>query len=50
METDTRTRIPDAAEQLFVSHGLDATTLRMITAAAQANLAAVNYHFAPRKR
>ncbi len=45
METDTRTRILDAAEQLFVSHGLDATTLRMITAAAQANLAAVNYHF-----
>jgi AcrR family transcriptional regulator len=45
VETDTRTRILDAAEQLFVSHGLDATTLRMITAAAQANLAAVNYHF-----
>jgi AcrR family transcriptional regulator len=45
VEADTRTRILDAAEQLFVSHGLDATTLRMITAAAQANLAAVNYHF-----
>ena len=45
METDTRTRILDAAESLFVSHGLDATTLRMITAEAQANLAAVNYHF-----
>lgn len=45
MEADTRTRILDAAEQFFVSHGLDATTLRMITAAAQANLAAVNYHF-----
>ncbi|MBI5108073.1 MAG: TetR/AcrR family transcriptional regulator [Rhodocyclales bacterium] len=45
METDTRTRILDAAESLFVRHGLDATTLRMITAEAQANLAAVNYHF-----
>ncbi|MBI5900014.1 MAG: TetR/AcrR family transcriptional regulator [Rhodocyclales bacterium] len=45
METDTRTRILDAAEQLFVRHGLDATTLRMITAEAQANLAGVNYHF-----
>jgi AcrR family transcriptional regulator len=28
-----------------VAHGFEATTLRMITAAAHANLAAVNYHF-----
>lgn len=45
METDTRSRILAAAETLFVQHGLDATTLRMITTAAHANLAAVNYHF-----
>ena len=45
MEPDTRTRILDAAEELFVKHGLETTTLRMITGAAQANLAAVNYHF-----
>ena len=45
METDTRSRILDAAEMLLVQHGLEATTLRMITAEAQANLAAVNYHF-----
>ncbi len=45
MEPDTRSRILDAAENLFVEHGLDATTLRMITAEAKANLAAVNYHF-----
>ena len=45
METDTRSRILDAAETLLVQHGLDGTTLRMITAAAHANLAAVNYHF-----
>lgn len=45
METDTRSRILAAAENLFVQHGLDATTLRMITTAAHANLAAVNYHF-----
>ena len=45
MEPDTRSRILDAAECLLVQHGLDATTLRMITAGAQANLAAVNYHF-----
>ena len=42
---DTRDRILDAAECLFVEHGFEATTLRMITAAARANLAAVNYHF-----
>ncbi|MCF8177874.1 MAG: TetR family transcriptional regulator [Sulfuritalea sp.] len=45
MEIDTRSRILDAAESLFVEHGLDATTMRMITANARANLAAVNYHF-----
>jgi AcrR family transcriptional regulator len=45
MEADTRSRILDAAESLFVEHGFDATTLRMITAEAHANLAAVNYHF-----
>jgi len=43
--SDTRQRILDAAETLFVEHGFEATTLRMITAAAEANLAAVNYHF-----
>lgn len=44
-EADTRTRILDAAEALFMAHGLEATTLRQITAVAKANLAAVNYHF-----
>ena len=42
---DTKTRILDAAEALFVDHGLEATSMRMITAAAGVNLAAVNYHF-----
>jgi AcrR family transcriptional regulator len=41
----TKERILDAAEALFSEHGFDATSLRMITAAAGANLAAVNYHF-----
>ena len=45
MEPDTRSRILDAAENLFMEHGFDPTTLRMITAVAHANLAAVNYHF-----
>jgi AcrR family transcriptional regulator len=44
-EADTRLRILDAAETLFTEQGLEATTLRQITAAAEANLAAVNYHF-----
>jgi AcrR family transcriptional regulator len=38
-------RILDAAERLFLDHGYDGTSSRMITAAAQVNLAAVNYHF-----
>lgn len=42
---DTRGRILDAAEALFVDHGFEATSMRMITAEAKANLAAVNYHF-----
>jgi AcrR family transcriptional regulator len=44
-ETDTRSRILDAAEFLFMEHGFEATTLRAITARAEVNLAAVNYHF-----
>jgi len=43
--TDTKTRILDAAERLFVEHGFEATSLRSLTSAASVNLAAVNYHF-----
>lgn len=42
---DTSTRILDVAETLFVEHGFEATSLRMITQQAAVNLAAVNYHF-----
>ena len=42
---DTKTRILDAAEQLFTEHGFEATSLRQLTTAAGVNLAAVNYHF-----
>ncbi|HNC68478.1 MAG TPA: TetR family transcriptional regulator, partial [Thauera aminoaromatica] len=42
---DTRDRILDAAERLFVENGFDGTSMRMITGAANANLAAINYHF-----
>lgn len=44
-KTDTRERLLDVAEGLFADHGLKGTSLRAITAAAEANLAAVNYHF-----
>src|SRR5579872_4743200 len=42
---DTKIRILNAAEKLFGLKGFDATSLRDITAEAQVNLAAVNYHF-----
>ena len=41
----TKGRILDAAEELFMEHGFEATSLRQITATAHVNLAAVNYHF-----
>ena len=42
---ETRNRILDAAQALFVAHGFEATSMRMITGDAGVNLAAVNYHF-----
>jgi AcrR family transcriptional regulator len=41
----TRERILRAAEALFMEQGFTATSLRLITARAKVNLAAVNYHF-----
>jgi AcrR family transcriptional regulator len=42
---DTKSRILDAAEALFIECGYEAMSLRQITARAEANLVAVNYHF-----
>ena len=42
---DTRERILDAAERLFMAHGYEGTSMRQITGDAAVNLAAVNYHF-----
>lgn len=42
---DTKERIIAAAEALFMERGFAATSLRMITAEAKVNIAAVNYHF-----
>ena len=45
LNKSTKTRLLDAAELLFATHGFHNTSLRAITAKAGANLAAVNYHF-----
>jgi AcrR family transcriptional regulator len=45
VSVDTKTRILDVAETLFMEHGFEATSLRQLTTAAGVNLAAVNYHF-----
>jgi AcrR family transcriptional regulator len=42
---ETRTRILDVAEELFMQHGFEATSMRLLTSTARVNLAAVNYHF-----
>src|SRR4249920_224479 len=41
----TKEKLLDAAEALFMEHGFEATSLRLITTAAGVNLAAANYHF-----
>lgn len=43
--SDTRQRLLDAAMHLFTERGFGKVTVRDITAAARANLAAVSYHF-----
>jgi len=42
---DTQIRILDAAEELFMLHGFEGTSMRLLTTKAAVNLAAVNYHF-----
>src|SRR2546421_11767322 len=42
---ETRTRILDVAEELFMQHGFEGASMRLLTAKAGVNLAAVNYHF-----
>lgn len=47
---DTRERILDAAERLFTDNGFEGTSMRLITGAAEVNLAAVNYHFGSKEQ
>ena len=42
---ETRTRILDVSEELFMQHGFEGTSMRLLTTKAGVNLAAVNYHF-----
>ncbi len=42
---DTKQHLLEAAEQLIADQGIDGASVRAITDAAGANLAAVNYHF-----
>lgn len=42
---ETQTRILDAAEELFMQHGFEGASMRMLTGRAGVNLAAINYHF-----
>ncbi|MDD2700783.1 MAG: TetR/AcrR family transcriptional regulator [Sideroxydans sp.] len=44
-QKDTRERILDAAEQMFMQNGYDGTSMRLVTGVAGVNLAAANYHF-----
>ena len=42
---ETQVRILDAAEELFMQHGFEGASMRMLTTRAGVNLAAINYHF-----
>lgn len=48
-ETGPKRKLFDAAEQLFADRGFEAVSVRDITQAAKANVAAVNYHFGSRE-
>jgi len=48
-KVDTKTKILNAAEQLFAERGFADTSLRLITSQAEVNLASVNYHFGSKK-
>jgi AcrR family transcriptional regulator len=48
-ESGPKRRLLDAAEVLFAERGFEAVTVRDITGSAEANVAAVNYHFGSRE-
>lgn len=44
-ESDTREKLLDSAERLFAEKGFESVSIRDIASDADANVAAVNYHF-----
>ncbi len=46
----TKEKILDTAERLFAERGLEATSIRDITVAAEVNLGAINYHFGTKQK
>ncbi len=48
-DTGSKRRLLDAAEALFAEKGFEAVSVRDITQRAEANVAAVNYHFGSRE-
>ncbi len=46
---DTKSKILDAAEELFSKNGIGSTSLRTIIAKADVNIAAIHYHFGSKK-
>lgn len=47
---NTKARILEAASRVFCEKGFKATTVRDICAAADANVAAINYHFGDKRK
>lgn len=49
-EKAVRDRLLDVAEELFAVHGFDGTSIRELAAAAECNIAAVNYYFGGKEK
>lgn len=47
--SESKRRLLEAAERLFAEHGFDRVSVRDVTVAVKANVAAVNYHFGSRE-
>lgn len=45
MSNSTKARLLEAAKNVFIEHGYEGTTVQMIAEAADANIAAINYHY-----
>ncbi len=50
MVDDTKQRLIDAAGEMFAEKGFEAASIRDISQRAEANLAAVNYHFGDKRQ